>query len=254
MLPGTSRRPLAAVAALAALTLAAGCSTDDPVAERPASAPASRTVTPETPSPAAETSSAVASPTPTQTEAAARGLTDRLLPASALPGFNEQLTWQETGTSTGEPQEPFGTCQQFAFTSIGAMQVAVRDYAPAGAAQSSGGELVAEFADAKTAKRAYEVLKSWRAKCDLSDYRVHQVGQLQTVPVDGTDAVADWYLLVYGPPKGDTNAGYFDAQGFTRVGSRVAAVELRVVGQDYDYEPGHEPMVVALQAAAARLS
>jgi hypothetical protein len=256
MLPRTTRRLLPVAAVLLAATALAGC---DQVSSDPdaAGAPAKHKPAKHATTPAPAPSSPAASPTASQrtTAAPAPTLADALLPASELPSFNEQLSWRETGTADTEPKQLFGTCQKFAFTSIGAMEVAVRDYEPAsGTAPASGGELVAEFADPKTAQRAYEVLKSWRGTCDLSDYRVHDVHELQSVPVDQPDAAADWYLLVYGPPKDDTNAGYFDAQGFARVGNRIAAVALRVVGQDYDYQPGHEPMVDALHSAAARLS
>ena len=38
------------------------------------------------------------------------------------------------------------------------------------------------------------------------------------------------------------------------VGSRIAMVEMILAGQDYNYEPGHEPMVAAVQRAAGKLS
>lgn len=259
MLPRTTRRLLPAAALLLAATALSGCDqvSPDPDPAGAATKPRPKPSKPVTsPSPVTP-SSTPASPTPSEaaTPAPAPRLADALLPAAELPSFNEQLAWRETGTTNTEPKGLFGTCQKFAFTSIGALRVAVRDFAPSsGAAPASGGELVAEFADAKTAQRAFQVLTSWRATCDLSDYRIHDVHELQTVPVDAPDSAASWYLLVYGPPKDDTNAGYFDAQGFARVGNRIAAVGLRVVGQDYDYQPGREPMVDALRAAAARLA
>lgn len=255
MLPRTTRRSLHAAAVLLVVTGLAGC--DQFAADQePAGGPTSRHTTQPPSAPEPSPSTTAPSPTPSETTSAAPAptLADALLPAEQLPAFNEQLAWRVTGTSDAEPKALFGTCQKFAFTSIGATEVAVRRYAPtSGNARADGGELVAEFADPKTARRAYEVLKSWRGQCDLSDYRIHDVHQLQSVPVDQPDSAADWYLLVYGPPKDDINAGYFDAQGFTRVGNRIAALGLRVVGQDYDYPPGHEPMVDALRAAAARL-
>ena len=53
-------------------------------------------------------------------------------------------------------------------TSIGATEVAVRDYRPAQPrpgepGPTEAGELVAEFPDTTTARRAFAVLKSWRA-------------------------------------------------------------------------------------------
>ena len=68
--------------------------------------------------------------------------------------------------------------------------------------------------------------------------------------VDG--GTGGWYLLTY-PAKGNADDAYFDAQGMTVVGTRIAMVSMRLLGQDYNYEQGREPMVAALQHAAARL-
>jgi hypothetical protein len=137
-------------------------------------------------------------------------------------------------------------------TSIGAERVAVRRFAAEG--RKRAGELVATFPDALTARRAYAVLGAWRAKCAdrLEGYRRVDVGKQQPVPVSGGQG--SWYLLVYGPVKGDPDTGYFDAQGAALVGNRIAMVSMLETGQNYDYEPGKEPLVGALGAAAHRLS
>jgi hypothetical protein len=140
-------------------------------------------------------------------------------------------------------------------TSIGAVRTVVRTYLPAPRqSHDVAGELVASFPDEMTARRAFEVLKSWRARC-ADRLRAHdrsRVGRLQDVPLEaGTGA---WYLLTYGPVANDPEALWFDAQGMALVGSRVAVVKLAVAGQDYNYEAGQEPMVAALHRAAAKLS
>jgi hypothetical protein len=185
---------------------------------------------------------------------AASGFRGMLLTADEVPGFNDRFTWREKSTRRGEGRTPFGTCQKFAMTSIGATKVVVRTFRPGlKSPGSSASHLVARFADEMTAKRAYEVLKSWRAQCkdQLTSYDRTQVGKLQSVPVDG-DATGDWYLLVYGP-AGDPDSDYFDAQGMTRSGTTISLLEMRLVGQDYNYPSGKEPMVGAVQNAAARL-
>lgn len=203
----------------------------------------------QTPSSSAS-SSASASPAPTG------ALTDRLLPAEQVPGFNEQYRWVAGGTRTREGRDLFGTCQRFGITSIGATSVAVRDYRPAEPAQGDApdpaGELVAEFPDTATARRAFAVLKSWRAQCAdrLPGKRAH-VGELESVQVDG--GTGGWYLLTYRPPGGSPDEAIFDAQGMAVVGTRIAMLKLRLVGQDYNYDAGQEPMVAAVQRAAGRL-
>ncbi len=159
-------------------------------------------------------------------------------------------------TRTSEGRALFGTCQRFGITSIGATEVAVRDYRPAqpdpANPPAEAGELVAELPDTTTARRAFAVLKSWRQQCaDRLPGKPHQVGALQDVSVGG--GTGGWYLLTYPDPGGDPDAGVFDAQGIAVVGTRIVMLELRNVGQDYNYEAGQEPMVAAVQRAAGKL-
>jgi hypothetical protein len=113
---------------------------------------------------------------------------------------------------------------------------------------------LAAFPDDVTARRAFAVLTSWRAKCAerLRSKDQPRVGALRDVRVPG--GAGAWYLLTYGPVQGDRDAQWFDAQGMALVGSRIALVELLLAGQDYNYEPGSEPMVAAVRRAAAKLS
>jgi hypothetical protein len=61
-------------------------------------------------------------------------------------------------------------------------------------------------------------------------------------------------MLTYGPASGETDDdAYFDAQGLARVGKRISVLQMRLVGQDYNYPSGHEPMVQAVRTAAGKL-
>jgi hypothetical protein len=180
-------------------------------------------------------------------------VTDALLPAADVPGFNDQFTWKERATGTREPQDLAGTCHKFEMTSIGAEEVAYRTYQPTQGDSSTASELVAAFPDDKTATRAYEVLKSWQADCagQLKKFDRVSVGDLEPVSTDAGEGT--WYLLTYGPAAGDPDEAYFDAQGIAKVGDRIAVLRLSLIGQDYNYPAGEEPMVAAVQAAAGRL-
>lgn len=265
--PGRPTVGVAALVCLAAFALA-GCSErpDDP-ADRPAAdessvADSSASTAPATPSETTSTGTTASSdPEPTDGATAGGagrapgGLRGRLLAAADLPGFNQEFRWTQGRTRSREPRAPFGTCQRFAMTSIGASGVATRGYRPADPeAGDRAGELVAEFPDSTTARRAFAVLKSWRAQCAgrLKRFDRSHVGAFEDVPVAG--GTGGWYLLTYGPVSGDPDSGYFDAQGMAVVGSRIAMVEMVLAGQDYDYAPGHEPMVDAVRRAAAELS
>ena len=255
-------RPIAAGTALIACLATAGCSPESgsgPAAASPTVESASPSEILEEPTEATETPTADESvtetPTPYESVTAVpttpRG---RLLSAAELPGFNEQFRWTAGATRNREPRTPFGTCQRFDMTSIGATRMVVRDFRPVATdSRASAGELVADFADDATARRAFGVLKSWRGRCDdqLKRYQRSRVGDLEDVKVGG--GTGAWYLLVYGPPKNDPDSGWFDAQGMARVGSRIAMVEMVVLGQDYNYESGKEPMVAAVQRAAAKI-
>lgn len=257
------------VSALALLVT--GCGSEEPV--RSATAPS------ETPSSASSTPSASSSPSP---EASAPGepasssateptassspsptppagpttLSDRLLTAEQMPAFNERWTWKVASTRDEEGAEPFGTCHKVPMTSIGAVGVVVRTFTAKRYPEDPGSasQLVAEFPDGMTAKRAYAVLESWRADCEdrLRDYDRRTAHDFE--PVDVPGGVGGWYLLIYGPPEGGSlDDGYFDAQGLVRVGKLVSVLQMRGIGQDYNYTAGEEPMVGGVERAAAGL-
>lgn len=252
----TARWTLPVLLALGAVVLA-GCG-PQPVqsASDGGGTPASGSTQPDEPgeepaeSPEEPTDAAAASPDP---GSSAGTPADALLPAAEVPGFNDEFTWTEGATEPQEPQELAGTCHAFEMTSIGAEEVAYRSYSPGMPGEAKASELVAQFPDEATAARAYDVLTSWRKDCSkkLRKYEMADVRDLVDVPVDAGQGA--WYLLVYGPVEADPEAAYFDAQGITLVGNRVAVLRLSVAGQDYNYEVGHEPMVAAVRAAAARL-
>lgn len=258
---------LCAVLCLGAATGCGGTSSTDTTSPQTSGTPSNGEPTPTTPSPSPTTSAPATtsppatpdtSPTsePTGTPAPT-GLAGRLLSAEELPGFNADYLWTAGRTAPESPSASFGTCQRFSITSIGAERALVRRFRPAAgdaAPGDRGGELVAEFPDAQTARRALAVLKAWRARCAdrLKGRTRPKVGALTDVPVAGGSG--GWYLLTYGPVPGDPDAQFFDAQAMAVVGSRIAMVSLVLAGQDYNYEPGKEPAVLAAQRAASRLS
>lgn len=277
-------RPSRTVAALAttALCLAtAACETTEPAESTEAAASQEASPTDGSPSPSpsegpTEATSSDAEPTAEPTEEPTAEaeppaspsdsptttvnarFPDRLLAAEQMPGFNEEWNWQEGGTRRREGRRPFATCHKFAMTTIGAWRVVVRDYTVGNPGEAGDGStashLVAEFADRQTARRTFEVLRTWRGQCpeELEEYDRVKVSPLR--PVDGAGGEAGWYLLTYGPPEGGGDEeAYFDAQGLTLVGKRISVLQMRTVGQDYNYPAGEEPMVEAVRTAAAEL-
>jgi hypothetical protein len=238
---------------------AAARSEETKTADSPSKKPRSKAPSPApAQSPSPTESSAPAAPESPATEpsaAAASKPADRLLTASEMPGFGDGYTWQEVATRKSEGDQPFGTCHKYAMTSIGAMSVVVRQYRPtAGASTDTAGHLVADFADERTARRAFEVLKSWRGQCEeeLAGYERRDIGGLQGLDAAGADA--GWYLLFYGPLPGHAaQEGYFDAQGMTRVGKRISVLRMRTVDRDDRKPQRDQPMVDAVHKASTKL-
>lgn len=263
---------------LACLTLAgtllAGCGASGPAASRSAgttSAPAS----PSTAASATASATTSATTSPSTSASASAGtvedvedvdtqdipsrsattratLPERLLTADELPTLRGAGAWAAIGTSGREPRALAGTCHRFSMLSVGAMRVAHRDYRATGGAGARADQLVASFADAKTAWRAFEVLKSWHDDCgdQLRKWDRHDVGPLR--PVGGTGE-GHSYLLGYGPVNGDAGASYFDSEGLVRVGNRVAVLRIAYAGESYPYPRDEEPIDAAVRAAAAKL-
>jgi hypothetical protein len=248
--------PLAVLAVAACL---AGCGTgpaDTAAAPRTSTIPNSPAASAPSPRPSHPPKTPQATSTPKQTPATPGGqgpaaLQDRLLSAAAMPGYGTGFTWRAAATRSHEGQEPFATCHRFPMTAIGATRVVTRTFRPAHQGSPAvASDLVAEFPDQATARRAYQVLASWRGQCGdrLDRYDQHDVGTMRAVQVDQGSHAA-WYQLTYGPADGTTK-NYLDAQGLTRNGRLISVVQMRTVGRAAS--AGQE-MVSAVQAAAGRL-
>ena len=201
-----------------------------------------------------ETSEAPSDPTGPPSPDEPLSLTEALLPAAEVPGFDEEFIWSSGRTRPTEPRRLAGTCHRFSMLSIGATEVAHRGYDPPPNGNAAASELVADFADRKTAWRAYQTVLSWRESCppQLKAYPRTDVSLLEDVDVERGEA--GWWLLKYGPIGDDPDVAAFDAEGVALVGSRVAVVQMVLYGQDYSYEIGQEPMAEAVRRAAARIS
>ena len=102
--------------------------------------------------PVSETTEAV----PTS-EPAAAGLEARLLTEDEVSGANDETVWTVKATGP-EDGATTGTCQRFDFGSLGANEALVRTFT-SNQDTVEATQVVAEFADAKSAWRAHQVLK-----------------------------------------------------------------------------------------------
>lgn len=274
-------RPVAAAVAAGLLLTAPACAGETDSADESAAAPTAerptRTPEPSTAAPSTLSESATPSePSPTEpTEQESEPETEPSEPASVhppppgsspeamllrareIPGLNEQHSWRSIGTANEEKPQPVWACQVTDFSSIGATDVWVRRFVgqPGGADPAVARSAVISFADPQSAARGFAVLRAWHDRCEdqlKQQYKRVQVAASPT-SVQVSNGDAEWRLAIYGPVKGDPDAGFFDATGYVKQGERISLVTMVSVGQDYNYPPGKEPIVGAVQNAATKL-
>jgi hypothetical protein len=218
---------------------------DDPSATETAS-PSSTASAEASETPAPESSAAAPTSEPTSEPAA--GLEGRLLGPDELAGANDQTVWK-VGSTGPEDGATTGTCQRFDLVSVGANE-AVRRTFTSNQDTVVAEQVVAEFADAKSAWRAHQVLKKWRATCaDQVKADQVDVGEGQTLKV--SQGFADSYVVRYGDAGAD--AQHWDGTGISRRGPFVSLVQIDLVGQDYNYPVGEEPASLSAISALGKL-
>lgn len=222
-------------AVLTAALLAGGCGGVDappsaaehrtPGAEPMASATAGETP-PSTPRPKHRDGGHKIAPTQLPV-ARADGSRQHLLDAATLPAYADGLAWTVRATGP-ERTRPVGACQKATFVDIGAMHAVRRAFTgPEGSAVRVR-QVVARFADAKSAWRAHEVLRSWRDGCEeWLDAPHPDVSPMEDVETDAGDAGR--YRAVYGPRK-DTDAS---GLGIVRKGRWLSIVALTADGDEF---------------------
>lgn len=257
----STTRVRAAIITIAASALVtsgalAGCSVSKDEGDTPPSSSSSEPTTPPateepTSDPSTPESSAPSpTPTPSPSPATTPGGTHAGTPAAALlsaaelPPLNDSSTWTQVRT-TVPGQQAFGLCQQFDLLSIGAMNVIERTYK---AGQDTAGEQVAEFPDAQNTVRASKVIEAWHRECagQVTGTRV-KVRPITDVAVP--HGKGSWYLVSY-ERRGE---GHFHSLGIVVSGNRMSLLRMDHLGQDHNYEPGQDPMQLAVRAVSAKL-
>jgi hypothetical protein len=167
-----------------------------------------------------------------------------------VPGLNRTWRWQDGTTGLGD--RPFGICAKADLGSIGAVKVRERTYFPPDDSDDSAGQLIAGFADPKSASQAWAVLDAWRSRCaaTIGSGLGPKVGPETSVTVGG-GLQARWYLVSWTPAGEET--GRFEAIGMVRDGALITVLRITNSGQDYDYPVGKEPMTSMVRRAAERI-
>lgn len=225
-------------ALLAAVLLAGGCG-GQPAAE-PAEPPAeaaprqSRTADPPEPT---------ATPTPTREEGGGReqgtkrkprgvkvapalplaradGARAHLLSVDTLPAVGD-AAWTERSTKA-EGSRLVGACHRATLVDVGALHAVLRVFTGSEGSGLRSRQAIARYADAKSAWRAHQVLRAWRADCEEHLADPAEVGPMEKVTLD--DGTGGRYLVTVGRPKDADDR----ALGIVRHGRWLAAVEIRV--------------------------
>ncbi|NPC97994.1 hypothetical protein [Nocardioides sp. zg-DK7169] len=219
-----------------ALVLLAGCGAEDPSPEaalpavpRTATADPSDSARP-TPETTPETAGTTPDTTPSGSPLARRQAPTGdgralLLDPDDLPLLADAQPWVTTAT-TPEDKEAVGICQRASLTDIGAVRTVRRTFAnghgetrrPAGAVQ-----VVADFADPRSATRALRVLESWWRDCaEHVDQPHRRIAALRTVDVPAGTARA--YRATYGPRA--RAARHLEGMAFLRHGATITVVRV----------------------------
>ena len=199
-----------------------------------------------TPSASAAISRTV-SPSPTSSTDRPAGLRGMLLTADEVPTMRGSSGWRMVRTAR-EGDQPFGHCQLTPLTTIGATSALVRTFEGEGSAQVSAAQIVASFADPKSAWRSFEVLKSWRDKCASRLGSGGTVSELASV----TAAPATGHRYLVGMTTSST-AKEFEGIGLVRRGEYVSIVLFGSHGSSHSYPARHEPETRAVPAVAQLL-
>ncbi len=167
-----------------------------------------------------------------------------LLAAAEMPQLNDTTPW--TQGSTGDPgARTFGLCQQYDTLTIGALSTVERSFT---AGKDTAGILVAEFPDAQNAVRASKVIEAWQRECrgliKGTNVKVRPITDVAVPQGKG------WWYLVSFERRG---TGHFHSLGMALSGTRMALVRMDHDGQDHNYEPGMDPVELAVKAVSARL-
>lgn len=254
-MPTTRKRAATVAAATLGLLLSgafSGCSITRDDEPKRATGPTPEPTPTVTESPietASETPTVTATPTPSASASTTPAATPEaaLLGAADFPQLNETSRWTQGRTTVPGPTS-FGLCQQFDILSIGAMNAVERAYTTGTSGQDSAGQQMAEFPDAQNTVRASKVLEAWHDRCK-GHVRGKNVKVRAITDVPVTNGKGWWYLVSF--TRGGT--GHFHSFGVVYSGNRMALLKIDHAGQDHNYEPGQDPMELAVRAASAKM-
>jgi hypothetical protein len=258
---GRTRHACSVLAAMALVGALAGCSggSDDATAPDESSATTSGGPTDQpTGEPTSTSSSSEFTQGPTQNPNGSRGSRAKAsrIPAGELPGLNDTWTWRVESQGPGPGESAPSLCTLSSLESVGAKSSYRTDYDSAVSKSAHATVITAVFPDLQTATLAKTVLRSWQAQCarrlkhqfSYENVTVGPIGKVQT-----DVGVGEEWLSSFGPVAGHADEAWFQGEGFVADGDTLTYVVIASIGQDYNYEPGQQPVELALAVAGAKL-
>jgi hypothetical protein len=154
------------------------------------------------------------------------------------------IAWSRVSDGDPGASAVVGACQKTDLETIGAVSAVRRSFA-SDASGAAATQVVAEFADPKSAWRAHEVLRAWQADCEERlDFARKEVGPLRHVAVRAGSG--ENYRTDYGPQSAER--GWATGLGIVRRGSHLSVVELRTAASAYP--SGRDPSRIAVRRIA----
>jgi len=183
-----------------------------------------------------------------------------LLDADEVGPLNDRWHWTTESTAPGDGQDAAAFCQTSALSGLGAVKVTRRDFLDKAdrSSASYAGQTLATFDNPAAAATAYKTMAGWRSTCAATmrsrGYMTALIGDFQRVRTNAEKA--GWWLGTFTPvqpdePQGNADEGWFGATGIALDGNKVTLIWINVVGQDYNYDAGKEPMVTTLVNASS---
>jgi hypothetical protein len=256
------------LAATGLLVVLAGCGGSDDAAPPDETSAAGPTSAPQTSESTGQPSDGPATDSPSTSEftqgptqdpngsTSARAKASRIA-ASELPGLNDAWKWRLASQGNGSGDSPPSLCMLTSLESIGAKATYRTDYDSPLSKTARATVITAVFPDQQTAVLAKTVLRSWHAQCESRlkkelGYERVKVTAIRKSPADV--ATGEHWLSTFGPVQGRPNDSWFQSEGFVEDADTMTYIAIVSAGQDYDYEPGQEPIDLALVVGAAQLA
>jgi len=136
-------------------------------------------------------------------------------------------TWQTVGTTAGEGSTPGASCEVTTLSTLGAFDVARRDFSgPGEHSDATAGQVVGSFDTVVDARRAFSAMQSWRQTCpsrmQRQGYDTATVSHF--VHIESKADAAGWWSGRFTERSGGSDVTWTALTGIATSGSTVTVV------------------------------